>query len=124
MLVRSIGFTPFNTSATHQNEGKEVAVPAGIFLGFRLFERLEEAVSDGHGIGQALQAGSEALEFVVSKITVALPRREDEIVVKDLHLKPMARRYSKMESGIIKNTNSTTAMEARNRAICKADDIH
>jgi hypothetical protein len=63
----------------------------GVFFSLRLFERLENAISNAYGIRQALQPGSEAFEFIVTKITTSLASREYEIVVCDLHLRTIRR---------------------------------
>ena len=83
----------FNSSGSsaHENEGEKVGVPARVFLGLRLFERLKNTISNAHGVRQALQPGCEAFEFIVPEVTVSLAGCEDEIVVWDLHLRAIRR---------------------------------
>src|SRR5438034_11510915 len=56
----------------YQNEGQEIGVPAWILFSLRLFERLENAVSNAHSVREAFQAGCEAFEFIVPEVTVPL----------------------------------------------------
>src|SRR6185295_3834777 len=70
----------------HQDESQEVAVGARILFYLRALEGLEDAIADRYGVPQRLHSGSEALEFVVSKITVARTGREDQAVIGDVHV--------------------------------------
>lgn len=54
---------------------------AGVFLGFRLLERLQDFVADGNGVGEALQSGRELRKAIVSEVAMPHASRQDQVVV-------------------------------------------
>src|ERR1700735_5495439 len=56
-------------------------MPARVFFGLRLFERLQDLVSDRHGICKTLQSRRELFELVVAEVTVSNAGRQDEVIV-------------------------------------------
>jgi hypothetical protein len=54
---------------------------ARVFFGLRLFERLQDLVSDRHGVCKTLQSRRELFEFVVAEVTVSNAGRQDEVIV-------------------------------------------
>src|SRR3984893_4969442 len=54
---------------------------ARVFFGLRLFERLQDLVSDRHRVCKTLQSRRELFEFVVAKVTVSNAGRQDEVIV-------------------------------------------
>src|SRR5580700_9597859 len=70
----------------NQDERQQVAVVAGVFLSLGLLKRAEHLIADGHSVRQALQSWSVLTEFVMSEVTWARARRQDQIVVLDPHI--------------------------------------
>src|ERR1700733_9011324 len=58
-------------------------MPARVFFGLRLFERLQDLVSDCHGVCKTLPSRRELFEFVVAEVTFSNAGREDEVIVWD-----------------------------------------
>ena len=65
----------------HQHEGQQIAVAFRILFGLRLLEGSQNVISNRHRVGQALEPGREAREFVVAEIAMARPGRKDQTVV-------------------------------------------
>src|ERR1700721_2109493 len=60
-------------------------MPGRVFFGLRLFERLQDLVSDRHGVCKTLQSRRELFEFVVAEVTVSNAGRQDEVIVWEKH---------------------------------------
>src|SRR6187200_1018967 len=58
---------------------------AGVFLGFRLLEGTKDLVPGGDGVRQTLHSGCESLKLIVSKVAVARPGRQNQVVVWKPH---------------------------------------
>ena len=54
-------------ASADKHECQEIAVTAGVFLGFGLFERLQDLIADRDSVGQAFQTRRKLLEFVVAE---------------------------------------------------------
>src|SRR4030095_13210588 len=64
-----------------QDERQEIAVAFRVLFGLYLLEGSQNVISNRHRVGQALEPGSEAREFVVADIAVTRAGRKDQTVV-------------------------------------------
>ena len=60
-------------------------MPARVFLGFRLLERLQDLVADRYRVREALQPRCKLFKFVVAEVTVSGAGREDQVIVGKAH---------------------------------------
>jgi hypothetical protein len=56
-------------------------VAARIFFGFRFFERVQDFVSDRHGVSETLQPRRIFFELVAPKVAVSCPCRQNQVIV-------------------------------------------
>ena len=59
-----------------------------VLFGLGKLEHLQDVIANRLGVGQRLETGSVALEFVVIEVAVSRPRRKNEIVVRDPYVGP------------------------------------
>ena len=62
-------------------------MPSRILFGLRLLEGLENAVPNRDSVSQRLHPGRELLELIMPEVTVSRTRGEDQIVVRDAHVR-------------------------------------
>src|SRR5262249_345907 len=58
-------------------------VTAGVFFSLSLLECAEDPIPDRHGVRQTFQWWGMVPEFIVTEVTGARPRRQNQVIIRD-----------------------------------------
>src|SRR5271170_6610333 len=76
-------------SRAHKHEREKMTMASGVFFGLGLLKCMENLVSNGDGIGEALEPGREFCKFIMSEIVVRHAGRQNKVVIINANACPI-----------------------------------